>query len=152
MACASAAFAHHDTGELELYPRDKSDACVPDSLQIRVKVLGVSHQGIMKLELYASDKNFLEKKGRLRKIRVPAQDAPQMICINVSEPGIYAVAGYHDQDGDRKLDKKLFKPKEPVGMSNNPPNTGELRMPKFEEAAFRVGELGTDIELILVDP
>ena len=36
------------------------------------------------------------------------------------EPGDYAVAIYHDENGNGQLDKRLFGiPKEPYGFSNN---------------------------------
>jgi uncharacterized protein (DUF2141 family) len=145
------ALAHHDSDTLELYPRDASDPCVENSLQIRVNVIGVTHMGIMKLELYNSNKGFLKKKGRLRPIRVAAEDGPQKICINVPKPGRYAVAGYHDLDANRKVKKSWdFTPKEPYGLSNNP-EFKKKRRPKFEEAAFDVGPQGADIDFILVD-
>lgn len=148
---SSNALAHHDSNTLELYPRDVADACIPGSLQIRVTINEISHVGLMKLELYAEEKGFLEKKGRLRVIRVPAEDAPQLICINVPAPGSYAIAGYHDKDADRKLDKKWnFTPKEPYGLSNNP-EFEALRMPKFSEAEFDVPANGRDIIINLVD-
>ncbi len=144
------AVANHDS-ELELYPEDASDACVPGRLQVRATVNHVTHQGIMKLELYAEEDDFLEKKGRLRKVRVEALDGPQLICIDVPSPGIYAIAGYHDKDGDRKLDKKWdFTPKEPYGLSNNP-KIKKRRFPKFSESAFPVSESGADIIINLVD-
>ncbi len=148
---SGAALAHHDSGELELYPDDAGDACIPGTQQIRVTIHGVYHQGIMKLELYNDEEGFLQKKGRLRPIRVPAEDGPQTICINVDEPGAYAVSGYHDRDGDRKLDKKWnFTPKEPYGVSNNP-KIKSKRMPKFGESSFNVPSNGIDIDIILVD-
>lgn len=147
LVCGTA-LAHH-AEELELYPDDAGATCDNNALQIRVTVQNVSHQGIMKLELYNSEKGFLMKKGRLRSYRVPAEDAPQKICINVAEPGTYAVTGYHDKDGNRKLKQKWnFTPKEPYGVSNNP---RKKKRPKFDEAAFEVGMSGQDIELILVD-
>ena len=145
------AFGHHDTQSLELYPRDASDACIADSLKIRVTVNNVSHVGLMKLELYAEEDGFLEKKGRLRRVRVEALDGPQLICINVPTAGEYAIAGYHDIDGNRKLKKKWdFTPKEPYGLSNNP-EIRKRRVPKFEESVFDVFENGADITINLVD-
>lgn len=138
-------------GELELYPRDASDPCIPGSLQVRVNVIGVTQVGILKLELYNTDEGFLGKKARLRKVRVPAQDGPQLVCMDLPEPGPYAVAGYHDKDGNRKLKKKWdFTPREPYGLSNNP-DIRSRRMPKFEEAAIEIGKQGADIDFILVD-
>ena len=145
-ASASQDVQTHPT--LPLYPRDAADSCVPGSLQVRITLPNVYQQGIVKLDLYGGEKNFLDKKGKLRKIRVPAEDAPQTICIDVPKPGSYAIASYHDLDGNRKLKKAWnFKPKEPYGLSNNPV-IEELRMPKWSEAAFPVGERGADIEII----
>ena len=93
----------------------------------------------------------MRKSGKLRIIRVPAEDEPMRVCINVYGPGEYAVVGYHDIDGDRKLDKKWnFTPKEPYGLSNNP-KIESLRLPKWEETKFYVPENGIDITMNLVD-
>lgn len=136
---------------LELYPTDGGEPCILGTLQIRVQVNHVTKVGIMKLELYNSEDGFLNKKGRMRSIRVAAEDGPQMICINVPEPGVYAIAGYHDLDGDRKLDKRWdFTPDEPYGLSNNPV-IKKRRIPKFEEAQFDVGIAGENIVINLVD-
>jgi len=132
---------------LELYPHDASDDCEADSLQIRVRAQNITPKGILKLEIYNSEDGFLFKKGRLRKVRVEAKQSPMLVCLNVSKPGRYAIAGYHDLDGNRKLKKKWdFTPKEPYGLSNNPVYRSR-RLPKFEEAAFTVGETGADIEI-----
>jgi uncharacterized protein (DUF2141 family) len=135
---------------LELYESDKSDYCVENGLQIRVTVNHVTKEGILKLELYG-EHNFLRKSGKLRLIRVPAEEGSQKLCINVPTPGSYAVAGYHDVDGNRRLKKAWnFKPLEPYGLSNNP-EIKALRLPKFSETSFYVPLTGTDITINLVD-
>ena len=136
---------------LELYADDLSDPCIAGSQQIRVKIFGVTEQGIMKLELYNAEDGFLSKSARLRSIRDPAKNEPQMMCVNVPEPGTYGMAGYHDKDGNRKLKKKWnFTPREPYGLSNNP-EIKSRRIPKWDEVAFEVGPAGVDIDFILVD-
>ena len=135
---------------LELYESDKSDYCVEDGLQIRVTVNNVTKEGILKLELFGED-NFLRKSGKLRRIRVPAEEGSQKLCINVPTPGSYAVVGYHDKDGDRRLKKAWnFKPLEPYGLSGNP-EIKALRLPKYSETSFDVPLKGTDIVINLVD-
>jgi uncharacterized protein (DUF2141 family) len=132
---------------LELYASDASDPCVADSLQIRITAQNIYPEGILKLELYNGEDGFLFKKGRLHRVRVAAEQSPMQVCINVPAAGTYAVAGYHDLDGNRKLKKKWdFTPREPYGLSNNPVYKSR-RLPKFEEAAFTVGEKGADIEI-----
>jgi len=135
---------------LELYDTDKADTCVPGALQIRTQIHNVSKVGILKLELFG-ESDFLKKKGKLRRIRVPAADGPQKVCINLPYPGEYAVVGYHDKDGNRRLKKAWnFKPKEPYGLSNNP-EIKALRLPKFSETGFVVPMDGVDINIHLVD-
>jgi len=136
---------------LELYDFDKADTCVPGALQIRVTVTNVSEKGLVKVELFG-EKNFMKKSGKLRRIRVPADDGSVKVCINLPAPGEYAIVGYHDKDGNRKLKKAWnFKPKEPYGVSNNP-KIESLRLPKWSEAGFQVPMNGVDITLDLVDP
>ena len=134
---------------LPLYARDAMDPCVPGSLQIRITLANMYPEGIVKFDLYGADPDeFLERSGKLRRVRVEAKRSGQKVCIDVPEPGTYAVTSYHDLDADRDLDKKWnFKPKEPYGMSNNI-EIKQLRLPKFEEAAFEVGMGGADIDLI----
>ncbi len=135
---------------LNLFERDKADICVENSLQIRATVTGVTAKGILKLELFGEE-DFLKKKGKLRKIRVPAEEGSQRVCINIPRPGSYAVVGYHDRDGNRKLKKGWnFKPKEPYGLSNNPV-IKSLRLPKYSETSFDVPLNGSDIVINLVD-
>ncbi|MEP1230981.1 MAG: DUF2141 domain-containing protein [Litorimonas sp.] len=138
-----------ETG-LPLYDRDKADTCVPGALQIRVTVHNITAEGIMKLEMFG-EHNFMKSKGKLRRIRVPAQEGPQQICINLPATGQYAIVGYHDKNGDRKLKKAWnFKPLEPYGLSNNP-KIKALRLPKFSETSFDVPFEGADIDINLVD-
>lgn len=138
-----------ETG-LELYDKDKGDTCVPGALQIRVNIHNISDVGILKLELFGEN-NFLKKEGKLRRIRVPAENGPQRVCINLPRPGEYAVVGYHDKDGNRRLKKAWnFKPKEPYGLSNNP-KIKSLRLPKFSETGFAVPMEGVEIDIHLVD-
>lgn len=135
---------------LRLYDRDKADACVPGALQIRATIHNVKPGGILKLELFG-ERDFLKKKGKLRRIRVPAAEGPQLVCVNLPTPGEYAMVGYHDMDGDRRLKKAWnFKPKEPYGLSNNP-DIKSLRLPKFSETGFTVPMEGADIDIHLVD-
>ena len=68
--------------------------------------------------------------------------------MNVTGAGTYAVALYHDIDGNRKLARKWnFLPKEPFGLSNNPKL--KLRKPRHREAAFEAGPLGADVTVNL---
>ena len=63
--------------------------------------------------------------------------------------GTYAIAVYHDDNANGKLDHGFFGiPAEPMGLSNN--HVPRFGPPKFAKAAMKVGEpqQATTIELI----
>ena len=73
--------------------------------------------------------------------------------IDVGElpPGRYAVSAYLDENNNGKLDSGLFGiPKEPVGVSNNPPH--RMGPPHFQDAAFTLDTATQTISIELVRP
>lgn len=141
----------HATEPLNIKPHEAPDACNADSAQIRVTVNGVGSGGILNVGLYDDPDNFLFKKGRKRTVRIPATRGQQRICINLEQPGTYAVAAYHDIDANRKL--KIgwnMLPDEPFGLSNNPDQ--QTGFPEFSASAFTTGNLGADIVIDLKQP
>ncbi|MBX3628983.1 MAG: DUF2141 domain-containing protein [Nitrosomonas sp.] len=137
--------------KMDIRPYEAADLCSSNIPQVRVTVKGVNNGGILSVELYHDPENFLNKKGRTKRIRIPATEEQHVVCFNLDKQGIYAVATYHDVDGNRKLNKKWnMRPAEPFGLSNNP----KLRLgfPKFDDAAFTTGELGADIVINLQNP
>lgn len=136
---------------LEIYEGEQADACDSLKTQVRILVKGSAGGGMLTLELYNDPKHFLSKKGRIRRVRVPSVVGKQTVCMTENQTGSYAVAGYHDVDGNRKLKKKWNKaPREPFALSNNP-FIKELRFPKFSESAFELVKGGTNITIELVD-
>lgn len=136
---------------LELYDTDAADRCILGYHQVRLTINNVSQEGMVKLELFGEN-DFMKSSGKLRRIRVPAEEGPMKVCIHVPGAGEYAIVGYHDIDGNRKLNKKWnFRPKEPFGLSNNPV-IESLRLPRWEETRFTVPHDGIEISIDLVDP
>ncbi|MBS0298461.1 MAG: DUF2141 domain-containing protein [Proteobacteria bacterium] len=141
----------HATETLNIRPEETPDACSARSAQVRVTVNNMKAGGVLNVELYDDPDNFLFKKGRKRKIRIPAADGQQKVCMNLEQPGTYAVAVYHDIDADRKLKKRWnLLPEEPFGLSNNPKQ--QTGFPKFSDSAFTTGKLGADIIINLQQP
>jgi len=71
-------------------------------------------------------------------LRVPIT-GPNTNCsfLNV-EPGTYAIAVVHDENGNGKLDKNFVGvPSEGYGVSNN--KTYALTAPKWNESIFTLG-------------
>ncbi|GJL74065.1 DUF2141 domain-containing protein [Nitrosomonas sp.] len=136
---------------LDIRPYEATDPCNPDIAQVRVTVNGAGSGGILSVELYHDPDNFLNKKGRTKRIRIPATEGQHKVCFNLEKQGTYAVASYHDIDGNRKLNKKWnMMPEEPFGLSNNPEQ--HFGFPKFSDSAFTTDELGADIIINLQKP
>jgi len=94
-------------------------------------------QGEVAITLYPDDKRrFLAKGGKLARQRVRAA-ASVRACFWVPE-GLYAVAVYHDADGDRDFDRTVVGlPAEGFGFSNDPDT--KTGLPPFAAVRFRVG-------------
>lgn len=132
-------------------PHEAPDACNTGIPQIRVTVNGAGPGGVLNVELYDGPEHFLFKEGRKRRVRIPAVEGRQTVCMNLEQPGTYAVAAYHDLDGNRKLKKQWnLMPREPFGLSNNPEQ--HFGFPRFSDSAFTTSSLGADIVIDLKQP
>jgi uncharacterized protein (DUF2141 family) len=150
MGLVSSAFADAPE-QLDIRPYEAADQCEVEIAQIRVTVNNVGSGGILSVELYHDPDNFLSKKGRTRRIRVPASIGSQKVCFTIEKQGTFAVAAYHDLDGNRKLKKRWnMMPKEPFGLSHNP--RLKVGFPKFDDSAFTTETLGADIIIDLQQP
>ena len=64
------------------------------------------------------------------------------------EPGAYAIAIFHDENGNGQMDKKIFGiPKEPYGFSNN--FRPKMSAPKFKDCEFTVSSAAKTISIKL---
>ena len=101
--------------------------------------------GEMAITLYGDSKSrFLAKGGKLARQRVPAHAPTTSVCFWV-KPGAYAVATYHDENGDHDFNRTLFAIKEGFGFSNDAPTT--LGLPSFSAARFLVPASGAAIRI-----
>lgn len=116
--------------------------CGPDTAaRLDVTVTNVrSGDGNVTITLYGDDPDdFLAKGTKIVRHRVPAVEGETVDCLALPGPGTYAIAIYHDEDGDRDFDRNLIGlPTEGYGVSNNP-KLGFL-LPDFEDVKFAVEE------------
>ena len=69
------------------------------------------------------------------RMAVKAADAGDF-AIHAPAAGTYAIAVVHDENGNNKMDKAIFLPKEGFGFSRNPTIT--FGPPSFKSASFAV--------------
>jgi uncharacterized protein (DUF2141 family) len=126
-------------GILATAPVAAAATCEAAGASVLVRVNGVrSSQGFVEAVLYGDQpEDFLKKGKRLARLRVAAREGRVDLCLPAPGPGVYAVAVYHDEDGDRKLGRSwLGLPTEGYALSNNPPPA--WRWPRHADSAFRL--------------
>ena len=102
-----------------------------------------SKAGEVAFTIYPDSKaRFLAKGGKLLRVRVPA-DRPETRACFWLPPGHYALAQYHDENGDRDFNRTLFVPKEGFGFSNDAPTA--IGLPAFAAARFALPAGGATI-------
>jgi uncharacterized protein (DUF2141 family) len=120
------------------------------AIWINVDVADVRNgNGLIAVTLYADDSStFLAHHGSLYTGRFPAHEGVTHTCIFVPSPGVYAIAAYHDENANRKLDRgDAGAPTEGFGFSNNPSTF--MGLPAFTRVRLSVPKpnLGTTIHL-----
>ncbi len=101
-------------------------------------------------ETYATDSDFASDGFQAYAWQVVEPRSPETRLHFADIPaGRYAVSGFHDENGDRRLNRQIFPltgmPSEPYVISNN----GVLMFGKvrFEDALFEIREPRTEIRI-----
>jgi len=97
-----------------------------------------SGDGLLAITVYADKRrDFLAKGGSIWVGRVKAHQGTTRGCVFLPEKGVYAIALYHDEDGDLNFDRTgLGLPAEGYGFSNNPSTLAGL--PSFRSVRLNV--------------
>jgi uncharacterized protein (DUF2141 family) len=104
--------------------------------EVRIEKLR-SQRGVVHLCLTARVATFPDcaKDSQAITRTVPARDAGAVSFEGVA-PGRYALAIFHDENGNKKLDAFLGIPREGFGFSRNPPV--HFGPPRFDQARIEV--------------
>lgn len=115
----------------------------PSSTWINVVAQGLRNgNGLLAVTLYEDKPSkFLVRHGSLYVGRVNAEAGTTRMCIFVPKPGVYALALYHDENGNRSFDRTgIGFPAEGFGFSNNPPTLAGL--PSFRSVRLNIPRAG----------
>ncbi len=112
-------------------------APVPTSILVEIDGLRSNHGQIMAC-MTANPKTFpdCQKDPAARHLTVPAVNGETVQFKDVV-PGRYAIALFHDENGNGRMDKMMMLPKEGFGFSRDAPL--QFGPPRFGAASFQVG-------------
>ena len=127
--------------------------CIPlfgqsDFGKITIKVQGIKNKkGSISIAIFKSDDDFKnEKFSHVTRIKA---DSEVIHTFEKIEYGVYAVAVYHDENDNLKLDLNLVGfPKEGYGFSNN--IKGVLGPPKFKDTSFQINQSISNFTIQLI--
>ena len=105
---------------------------------LRMEIKGVtSAEGKVSAALYTDQKSFLKFDKVFKAVSSKAVKGITTLIVEDIPDGDYAVAVFHDKNGNGKLDTNFLGiPKEPVAFSNAKMKT--FGPPKFSECAFKI--------------
>ena len=117
------------------------------SSTVLIEVSGFKNtRGTLNCRLFTKAADFPDGEGIVT-LRVPITGPNTSCSFSNVEPGTYAVAVVHDENGNGKLDKNFVGvPSEGYGVSNN--KTYALSAPKWAESSFTLGT--TESKALLV--
>ncbi len=96
-----------------------------------------SADGDVHVSVYDDPRAFPKGSGMLKEIVVKATAPTTVVTFPGLRPGTYALAAFHDENGNREFDKNfLGMPLEDYAFSNDAPVF--LSAPGFDAAAFAV--------------
>ena len=126
-------------------------AATANAATLTVEVTGVrSAKGTVQAALYpdAQSDRFLELSAAVGRALSKAKPGTVIITFKNVKPGVYAVALYHDENSNGKLDTTAIGvPKEGAGFSRDA--RGTMGPPRFDRASFEVGAANKTITLKL---
>lgn len=115
--------------------------------KLTVRVVGVrAAQGQVAVTVYPDDRRrFLAPGAKLMRVRATAQAPATSACFWLP-PGAYAVAVYHDANGNKDFDRSIIgMPREGFAFSNDP--STRLGLPSFESVRFPLAATPTTIQM-----
>ncbi len=105
---------------------------------IVVNISGIENsKGVIQIGLYNSETSFPEYDKNFKGVATKADKSGVSHTFTNIPAGTYAVAVWHDENEDKKMNKNLFgAPKESYGFSRN--IYGSFGPPDFKDVSFKL--------------
>lgn len=154
IACAAAATVSFGPAAVA-QPAGPPPGCTgtPSATWINVVAEGMRNgNGLLAITLYPDNPSkFLVRHGSLYVGRVNATAGTTRACIFVPRTGVYALALYHDENANQKIDRTgIGLPAEGYGFSNNPATLAGL--PSFRSVRLNIPRTGLSTRIQMKYP
>ena len=145
VAALTAALTSASTASADLQGASPPPGCTgpASDIWLTVSAQGLRNgNGLLAVTLYADNpRKFLVARGSLYVGRVNANPGATQACIFLPQPGVYALALYHDENANQRFDRSVIGlPAEGFGFSNNPATLAGL--PSFRSVRLNVVRSG----------
>lgn len=118
---------------------------------LRVEIVGFRNSnGTARVALWQTQDGFPEDPEKAQhKYVVPIVGGRATVVVEGLDPGPWAIAAFHDENGNGKLDKGLMGiPKEGVGISRNA--RGRFGPPSFDQARLDLSPGARDVTFRII--
>ncbi|GEN99521.1 hypothetical protein NSE01_13540 [Novosphingobium sediminis] len=134
---APVAMAAMPLPEIHMQMPAQASAAAPSSILVQIDGLR-SNRGQILACMTANPKTFpdCQKDPHARHLTVPAANGETVQFRDVPQ-GRYAIALFHDENGNGRMDKMMMLPREGFGFSRDAPL--QFGPPRFGAASFQVG-------------
>jgi len=122
---------------------------VTGRVSLTVRLIGLeTADAAVAVAIYDSAQSFDARTNPVASARLTVVDGSATWRLFDLDPGIYAIAAYHDRNDNGELDRSaLGLPSEPYGFSNDA--RGRLGPPRFQAAAVVLQSRRTELEIPL---
>lgn len=113
-------------------------AAGPELATLEVEITGFKHaEGELAIALFDTAEGYETQTDAVHRAYLPIQNNESQWVLEALPAGEYALIAYHDENGNREIDLRIFgMPKEPVAVSNDA--RGRFGPPRFDAAKFDV--------------
>ena len=117
--------------------------------ELALSVNGVrSAKGSIMIAVYDAEPGFRDPMKAMARISLRAREGSVKVTLPDLPPATYAVAVFHDENGDQELDANILGiPTEGYGFSNDA--RGTMGPPSFQASAVEVGAGRVSVPMML---
>lgn len=116
------------------------------TLDIVFQLESAQNRGTLRIALFNSEAGFADDEPYYGTSEVVSGRKEISISVSDLPSGTYALAAFHDRNGNEKLDRNIFGvPNEAYGFIQEP--ASKWRAPRWEEISLEIGDQDLEVQV-----